>query len=93
MSAKLHKFLLLLLAFSLALPSAFVRAQGTATIVLFQPDSGKFPTITAFLDVFDEQGEFVTGLTASELSVLENGQNIGTPSTFEIGRASCRGRV
>lgn len=83
MSAKLHKFLLLLLVFSLALPSAFVRAQGTASIVLFQPDSSKFPTITAFLDVFDEQGEFVTGLTASELSVLENGQNIGMPATFE----------
>jgi hypothetical protein len=83
MSAKLHKFLLLLLVFSLSIPSAFVRAQGTASIVLFQPDSGKFPAITALLDVFDEQGEFVTGLTASELSVLENGQNIGKPSTFE----------
>ena len=83
MSAKLHKFLLLLLVFSLSIPSAFVRAQGTASIVLFQPDSGKFPAITAVLDVFDEQGEFVTGLTASELSVLENGQNIGMPSTFE----------
>lgn len=83
MPAKLHKFLLLLLISSLVLPSAFVRAQGTASIVLFQPDSSKFPTITALLDVFDEQGEFVTGLTASELSVLENGQNIGGPSTFE----------
>lgn len=29
------------------------------------------------------RGEFVTGLTASDLSVLENGQNLGTPLTFE----------
>ncbi len=83
MSAKLQKFLLLLLVFSLNLPSAFVHAQGTASLTLFQPDSSQFPTLTALLDVFDEQGEFVTGLTASELSVLENGQTLGAPSRFE----------
>lgn len=83
MSAKLQKFLLLLLISNLALPVAFARAQGTASITLFQPDSSKFPAITALLDVFDEQGNFVTGLTAAELSILENGQTLGTPSTFE----------
>lgn len=83
MSAKLQKFLLLLLISNLALPVSFARAQGTASITLFQPDSSKFPAITALLDVFDEQGNFVTGLTAAELSILENGQTLGTPSTFE----------
>jgi len=83
MLAKLQKFLLLLLISSLVIPLAVVRAQGTASLLLFQPDSSKFPTITALLDVFDEQGNFVTGLTASELSILENGQTLGTPSTFE----------
>ncbi len=83
MLAKAQRFILLYFIICLALPSAFVRAQGTASIVLFQPDAGKFPTITAFLDVFDEQGEFVTGLTAADISVLENGQNLETPEAFE----------
>lgn len=83
MLAKLHKFIFLLLTISMAVPSALVRAQGTASIVLFQPDSSKFPTITALLDVFDEQGNFLTGLTAAEFSILENGQSLGTPSAFE----------
>lgn len=83
MSAKLHKFLLLLLISSLALPSAFVLAQETASLLLFQPDSGKFPTVTALVDVFDGQGNFVTGLTAADISVMENGQTLGAPSTFE----------
>lgn len=83
MLAKLHKFIFLLLTMSMAVPSALVRAQETASIFLFQPDSSKFPTITALLDVFDEQGNFLTGLTAAEISILENGQSLGTPSALE----------
>ncbi len=83
MLVKTQRILLLLLIVSLISPSAFVRAQGTASLLLFQPDSSQFPTITALMDVFDEQGEFVTGLTAADISILENGQTLGTPPTFE----------
>lgn len=83
MLLNLRKFHLLLLIISLFIPSGFVRAQGTASVTVFQPDSAQFPTITALMDVFDEQGRFITGLTATDLSVLENGQTLGTPSTFE----------
>lgn len=83
MLAKAQRFTLLLLILSLTLPASLARAQGTASLTLFQPDTSKFPTITALLDVFDEQGNFVTGLTAADISVVENGQTLGTPSTFE----------
>lgn len=83
MLANLRKILLLLLLGGFSLPVALVHAQGTASINLFQADSSRFPTITALLDVFDESGKFVTGLTASDLNILENGQNLGTPASFE----------
>ncbi len=83
MLAKTQKFLLLLLVFSLVFPSAFARAQGTASLLLFQPNAGTFPSITALMDVFDEQGNFVTGLSAADISILENGQTLGAPSTLE----------
>jgi hypothetical protein len=82
MLSNTKRFFLLLLISSLCIPSAFARAQGTAFINLFQTDSSKFPTITALLDVFDEQGDFITDLTAADLSILENGQTLA-PSTFE----------
>ncbi len=83
MLAKTQKLMLLLLMFSLAVPSLSVRAQGTASVFLFPPDSSRFPTITALLDVFDEQGNFITDLTAADISVLEDGQALGAPATFE----------
>jgi len=67
---------------SLTLPTALVRAQGTAYLNLFQPDSSAYPTITALLDVFDDQGSFVTGLGASDLSILEDDQQL-VPTLFE----------
>ncbi len=83
MLLNLRKFHRLLLIISLFIPLGFVRAQGTASVTVFQPDSAQFPTITALVDVFDEQGKFITGLTTADLSVLENGQTLGAPSTFE----------
>ncbi len=82
MSTQTRKILILLLIIGLALPTALVRAQGTAYLNLFQPDSSAYPTITALLDVFDDQGSFVTGLGASDLSILEDGQPL-TPTLFE----------
>jgi len=51
-----------------------VRAQGTATAELSLVNPQGFPTVSALLDVFDEQGEFITGLAANDVTILENGQ-------------------
>lgn len=83
MSANLRSFVRLAVALVLWLVPGLARAQGIATITLFQADTSRFPTITALLDVFDAQGRFVTGLRASELSILENGQNLGAPASLE----------
>jgi hypothetical protein len=50
------------------------RAQGQAasTIYLSPPEIGEFPLLSAYLDVIDAQGNFVTGLTPSDLTILED---------------------
>lgn len=63
----------LLLALPLGLPA---RAQGTARLNLFALDASAFPAMTAVLDVFDGAGNFVTGLSAGQVSLLENNQVI-----------------
>lgn len=85
MLAKTRKSLLLLLIFGLTIPSAFVRAQGTAFINLFQTDASQFPTITTLLDVFDGQGNFLTDLTAADISILEDGQTLVLESFEQVG--------
>jgi len=75
-------FTLLLLA-SLILPAASVRAQGTAFAVITAPDTSKFPSMSSLLDVFDDQGNFLTSLQPSDVSVLENGEQIN-PEKLEL---------
>jgi hypothetical protein len=50
------------------------RAQTAANATLSPPQTEAFPRITTFLDVHDGQGQFLHGLQAAELQVLENGQ-------------------
>lgn len=58
----------------LAGQSYAVRAQGAATAELSLVNPQGFPTVTALLDVFDEQGGFVTGLDSEDVTILEDGQ-------------------
>jgi len=51
-----------------------VRAQGAATAELSRVNPQGFPTVTALLDVFDEQGGFITSLGAEDVTILEDGQ-------------------
>ena len=71
-----QQIFLILLVICLALPGAFVRAQSQAFALIATPDFSKFPTITTQLDAFDDQGEFVSGLSPTSVTVLENGQKI-----------------
>ncbi len=63
--------LLLLLTPLLPLPA---RAQSSAYAELHAPDLSTFPTLSAWLNVFDAGGRFVSGLTPDAVTVLENGQ-------------------
>lgn len=50
------------------------RAQGSARLNLYALQTDSFPTITAGLDVFDASGNFVSGLTGMDVSLLEDSQ-------------------
>ena len=49
------------------------QAQTAATAYLSPPEISEFPQLSAYLDVTDAQGSFVSGLTASDVTILEDG--------------------
>jgi hypothetical protein len=53
-------------------PSSFIHAQTSAYAEISVPDASKFPTISAWLDVYDASGQFVDGLKPSNLVALED---------------------
>ena len=61
-----------------------VRAQGSARLGLFALDTSSFPVVSAGLDVFDASGNFVTGLTADMLTLLEDNQPRPVSSLEEL---------
>jgi hypothetical protein len=68
---------IILALFSLLLltgQSNAVRAQSAATAALSLVDARGFPNVTALLDVFDAQGQFITGLQPENVTILEDGQ-------------------
>jgi hypothetical protein len=60
------------------------RAQGTNRVTLFALDTSAFPTLSAALDVFDSSGNFVTGLTTGQVTLLEDNLVISPASLQEI---------
>ncbi len=58
------------------------RAQTTARLTLFALDTSAYPTLSATLDVFDASGNFVTGLTTGQVTLLEDNQSI-TPTSLQ----------
>jgi hypothetical protein len=59
-----------------------VEAQTAASVFLSPPRTEDFPQIIAQLRVFDDQGDFVHGLSAESLSIIEDNRNI-RPSQIE----------
>lgn len=71
----MRKSIVLFLAVILGLTAGIpARAQTGPRLSLFALQSGYFPGMSALLDVFDSGGNFVTGLSASQVSLVENGQ-------------------
>ena len=58
--------------------------QSLAQVKLYPLEISSFPTITGFLDVFDEKGIFVTGLQPPSISVVEDGQTLSLDTLNEI---------
>lgn len=72
----MRKILLALLGLLLLAGQSYaVRAQGSATAELSLINPQGFPTVTALLDVFDEQGGFITGLDSEDVTILEDDQS------------------
>jgi hypothetical protein len=78
----LVRFFLIVAIFSLALPQN-VFAQGQASAVLYGVTVEDFPRINGFLDVYDEQGQFVRGLNPGNFSLLEDGRTV-RPSQVDL---------
>jgi hypothetical protein len=74
----MRKFLALLLGLSLLLGTASTASvhaqQNTASANLYPADLSTFPTVSAFLDVFDSTGIFVSGLKPEAVTVIEDNQ-------------------
>src|SRR3990172_3417073 len=84
---QMRKLFGLLLSLSLLLGAASsVSAQQTnlASADLYPAEPSSFPKISAFLDVFDSNGIFVSGLKPEAVSVIEDGQSLPIDSLNEI---------
>jgi hypothetical protein len=85
---QMRKFLALLFSLGLLLsaaPSANAHAQqNLASAYLYPADVSSFPTISAFLDVFDSNGIFASGLKPEAVSVIEDGQPLPVNALNEI---------
>ena len=82
----MRKFFALLLSLSLLLsvvPS--VRAQeNLASAILYNAEASAFPSVSAFVDVFDSQKIFASGIKPEAVTVIENGQSLPVDSLNEI---------
>lgn len=78
---------LLIALFSLSLLVGWglpVRAQGQAKADLYPVDASGFPTVSAFLDVFDASSRFVSGLKSEDVTVLEDGNPLPVQELTEM---------
>ena len=73
----MRKFLVAVLSLSLLLGWGFslrANAQSQAEAILYPADVSNFPTVSAFMDVFDDSGTFLSGLKLGDVNVIEDGK-------------------
>jgi hypothetical protein len=82
----MRKFLALFFSLSLLFGAVSpARAQEKLALAnLYPVDVSTFPKVTTFLDVFDSNGIFATGLKPEAVSVTEDGQTLPVDSLNEI---------
>ena len=80
----MRRFIVLLIGLGLFLGWGLpARALGGAEADLYPADASAFPTISAFLDVFDASGRFVSGLKPEQVTVLEDRQPLAVKALNE----------
>lgn len=79
-----RSFKIISLVFVFLLLPQLAGAQEETRAFVSAPKTDAFPEISAFLEVRDEQGRFVSGLTAGEMTVIENGERIPVDSLREL---------
>lgn len=72
-----------LVLFLLMLP-VMVSAQSLSLATLSSPDLEEFPRISAFLDVRDTQGYFVSSLLAENVTITEDGEQLYAAELAEL---------
>ena len=81
----MRKFLIALFCLSLLLGWGLpVRAQTQAAAILYPADVSGFPTVSAFMDVFDASGAFVSGLKPKDVNVVEDGKPLPITDLTEL---------
>ncbi len=67
-----RKVWLILVGFYILLIPLPVAAQNTASAVLTSPETGDFPRIQSYLEVFNHEGGFVHNLKAEDITIFED---------------------
>ena len=81
----MRRFLITLISLSLLLGWGLpVRAQAQAAAILYPADVSGFPTVSAFMDVFDASGAFVSGLKPKDVNVVEDGKPLPITDLTEL---------
>jgi hypothetical protein len=60
------------------------KAESAFTATLTSPDTSEFPHLTAYLDVHDPAGAFVNGLSAQDVTMLENDLQVPANALQEL---------
>ncbi|HSM71836.1 MAG TPA: hypothetical protein VK851_09845, partial [Anaerolineales bacterium] len=61
----------------------FVHAQTAASAEIVRIDASSFPQVSALVDVYDANGEFISGLEPGDITVYEDGQETKAASITE----------
>jgi len=81
----MHRFFAFILSLSLlAAPGSFARAQTAAYAEIAAIDASDFPQVSALVDVFNANGQFLTGLKPSDMTIYEDSQPRTADSLTEV---------
>ncbi len=76
--------ILLIVGILLSIVPGAQAQQNSASVILYNADANTFPTVTAYVDVFDAQKIFASGLQPEAVSAIENGQPLPVDSFLEV---------
>ncbi|HKJ37790.1 MAG TPA: hypothetical protein VJ972_03370, partial [Anaerolineales bacterium] len=67
----------------LAGTGTFVHAQTAASAEIVRIDASNFPQVSALVDIYDANGDFITDVSPSDITVYEDGQETKATSISE----------